>query len=293
MIAILGGFGAALCWAAATMGSARSARSIGSWSTLAWVMMVGLAVTIPTLLFTGGHVVLGSEQLAYLALSGVANVAGLLLGYTALRRGKVAVVAPIVSTEGAIGALIAMAAGEPVAAGATVVLAVIVVGIVLATTERKGAPANPPGPGEAPPASGASPVVTAVIAVAAATCFGVNLFAGARIASDLPVAWAILPPRLLGTIGVALPLLVSRRLRLNRTAAPFVLLVGLVEVIGTASFALGSREGIAIASVTSSQFGALAAVAAWVLFRERLSRLQIVGVATIAAGVAVLSALTA
>ena len=48
---------------------------------------------------------------------------------------------------------------------------------------------------------------------------------------------------------------------------------------------------IAVAAVLSSQFAAIAAVAAFFLFRERLQRLQVVGVALIAAGITMLSAL--
>ena len=55
----------------------------------------------------------------------------------------------------------------------------------------------------------------------------------------------------------------------------------------------GARHNIAVAAVLSSQFAALAAVAAYFLFRERLSRVQLVGVVTIVAGVAVLTALQA
>ncbi len=287
MIAILGGFGAALCWAAAILGSSRSARLIGSWSTLAWVMIVGCALTFPALALTGGTVDIDSGELGLLAISGVSNIIGLLLVYTALRRGKVAVVAPIVSTEGAISALISVAAGEPIAAGAAIVLAAIVVGVILATIEPS-APDPAIADGRVP-----SVLVTALIAVGAAAAFGVNLYAGARIADTLPIAWALLPARLAGLVLVAIPLLVAGRLRLTRKAAPFVVLVGVAEVVGTASFALGSREGIAIASVVASQFAALAAVAAFVLFRERLTRLQLIGVVTIAVGVAVLSYLTA
>jgi drug/metabolite transporter (DMT)-like permease len=45
--------------------------------------------------------------------------------------------------------------------------------------------------------------------------------------------------------------------------------------------------------VLSSQFAALAAVAAYVLFKERLSRIQLLGVCTVLVGVALLSALRA
>jgi hypothetical protein len=52
MIAILGGLGTAVLWATTLLGSARAARLIGSWSTLGWVMLIGLAVIVPVILVT-------------------------------------------------------------------------------------------------------------------------------------------------------------------------------------------------------------------------------------------------
>ena len=57
------------------------------------------------------------SQFGWLAVSGVGNVAGLALVYAAVRRGKVGVVAPITSTEGAVAAVIAIALGEEISAG--------------------------------------------------------------------------------------------------------------------------------------------------------------------------------
>ena len=56
-------------------------------------------------------------------------------------------------------------------------------------------------------------------------------------------------------------------------------------------FALGSRHGIAVSAVLASQFAALAALAAYLLFHERLARSQLAGIGVIAAGVAILTAL--
>jgi drug/metabolite transporter (DMT)-like permease len=64
---------------------------------------------------------------------------------------------------------------------------------------------------------------------------------------------------------------------------------GVAEVVGFASFAVGARDGLAVAAVLTSQFAAIAAIAAFVLFRERLGRLQLAGVATIVVGVAALT----
>ena len=107
------------------------------------------------------------------------------------------------------------------------------------------------------------------------------------------MAWAVLPPRIVGVLLIALPLAVTARLVLTREAAPLVLVAGVAEVVGFASFALGARHGIAVSAVLASQFAAFAAVAAYFVFGERLTRAQVVGVVAIASGVAVLSALQA
>jgi drug/metabolite transporter (DMT)-like permease len=65
--------------------------------------------------------------------------------------------------------------------------------------------------------------------------------------------------------------------------------MGLAEVIGFTCFAIGAQYEVAITSVLASQFAPIAAVMAYVLFREKLGRLQITGVAILVAGVTALS----
>jgi drug/metabolite transporter (DMT)-like permease len=278
VIAILGGLASAVLWATTLLGSAASARRIGSWSTLGWVMLVGLVVAVP-LVIASPPVALTSREVALLAVAGIANSGGLLLVYTALQRGKIAVVGPIVSTEGAIGAVLAILAGDRVAGPVVAILALIAVGVVMAAFERA-RPATMDH--EVPPVSA---TVTALLALGGALLFGINLFATSRIAADLPIAWTVLPARVAGVVGVTIPLAAGRRLRLTRPVAPFVLVVGLAEVAGTATYAFGSRDSAAIAAVLASQFAAIAALAAFFLFRERLNRVQLVGVAVIITGV--------
>ena len=246
-------------------------------------MLVGGVITVP-LIALAGPVSIGPRELALLGVSGVSNVVGILFVLTALRSGKVSVVGPITSTEGALGAVIAVVAGEQLAPGAGLILGAIVVGVVLAASER-----NP----EAIEGARFGPIPTALLALAAATCFGINLYVSGLIGQELPIAWSALPARLTGIVAIAVPLLLLRRLRIKRAAVPFVLVTGVTEVLGIASFAFGAREGIAIASVISSQFAAIAAVAAVVLLHERLSKVQVIGVATISLGVALLAHLTA
>src|SRR4051794_21652876 len=132
MLAIAGGLGAAILFAASTLCSSRSARMIGPASVLAWVMVVGLVAVTAALVATGPPD-LDSESIALLALGGAGNVFGLLLTYAALRVGKVGIVASIVSTEGAIAAVLAVSAGEALSPGAGVTLALIAAGVALAS----------------------------------------------------------------------------------------------------------------------------------------------------------------
>jgi drug/metabolite transporter (DMT)-like permease len=109
----------------------------------------------------------------------------------------------------------------------------------------------------------------------------------------LPIAWALLPPRVVGTAAVTLPLAVTGRLRLTRRVLPLVLTSAACEVTGFAFYALGARHDIAVTAVLASLFGAVAALVARVLFRERLARVQLAGIATIVAGVATISLVNA
>ena len=252
---------------------------IGAWSVLAWVMLVGFVVVAPFVAVHGTPDALGKRELGWLVVSGAGNVGGLLFAYKALRVGKVSIVAPITSTEGAIAAVLAVVTGETLGAGAGLMLVVIAVGVTLASI----------GPG----GGSGDPLRASLFASAAALCFGASLYATARASDLLPLVWAVFPARVLGVVAVALPLAVTRRLRLTRKAVPLVVASGLCEVLGFASYALGSRHGIAVAAVLASQFAALAAVAAYFLFRERLTRLQLSGIVAIAIGVAVLTAIEA
>jgi len=281
VIAVLGGLGAALAWATTMLTASRASPLIGSWSTLAWVMLTGLLVVGPVALVQGRPGGLDRGAMTWLAIAGFGNIAGLLLVYTALRIGKVGVIAPISSTEGAVAAVIAVVAGETLGVWTAFALIIVAAGVVLAAR-----PAEPEEAGHDDPRA-------ALLALAAALAFGAGLYATGRASLDLPIAWAVLPPRLLGVVFVTVPLALSGRLLLTRRAVPFVVASGLAEVAGFVSYAVGARHGIAIAAVLASQFAALAAVGAAVFFKERLTRVGVAGVVVIAVGVAVVSALQA
>jgi drug/metabolite transporter (DMT)-like permease len=277
MLAILGGLGAALAWATTTLAAARATRLIDVWSLLASVMTVGLVVAVPAAAIAGVPSGLDGNSAGWLAASGTGNVVGLLFTYSALRIGKVGVVAPITSTEGAVAAVIAVVAGERLRAGAGVTLGAITVGVVLA--------ALAPDEGE----GRSDDLSAALLAACAALSFGLGLYATGRVGQDLGIVWAVLPPRVVGFVALAIPLALARRWRMRREALPYVVAGGLCEVLGFASYAVGARHGLAVSAVLASQFAAIAAVVGYLVFAERLARVQVLGVATIVVGVSVLS----
>jgi drug/metabolite transporter (DMT)-like permease len=132
-----------------------------------------------------------------------------------------------------------------------------------------------------------------LLAMGAALAFGVSLYTTARAGAELPVSWVVLSARAIGVVALALPLALTRRLEITRPAVPLVVTSGVCEVLGFYSYTTGARHGIAVAAVLASQVGGLAALGAYFVFGERLSRKRTVGVCTMLAGVAVLSALRA
>jgi drug/metabolite transporter (DMT)-like permease len=281
--AILGGLGAALAFGITTLAYSRAARLLSPTVVLAWVMLVGAATVIPGVLVFGLPVTFTPAAVLWLGIVGVGNVAGLLLEFAALRLGKVGIVATIVSTEGAIVAIFAVIAGEPLSVAVAAALALVAVGVAITTIV----------PGEVASLEAPTTRRAALLAAGSAFLFALSLFSIGRAGDSVPVVWVLVPARLIGVFVVALPLLVTRGLPLTRAAIPLIVIAGIAEVAGFVSFAIGAREAIAVSGVLVSQFATVSLVLAFVLFGERLARLQLVGISLVVAGVALVTVLRA
>ena len=277
MVSVVFGLLTACFFASSSLMSSRTVKVIGSPSSLAWMMIVGLVVTTP-FVFAAGVPEQLNASLPYLAVSGIGNVVGILIAGYALRVGKVGVVAPILATEGAIAAVLAALAGESIAPIVAFLLMVIVGGIVLSAVA--------PDP---EPLEHERPLMAVLLATGAAVCFGASLFSTGFVSDDLPIAWVLLPGRLVGVVALFIPLLLLRRLQITRGTAPLVVAMGLSEVLGFTCFAIGAQYQVAVTSVLSSQFAPIAAIMAYVLFKERLGRAQILGVVVLVGGVTALT----
>ncbi len=276
--AIIFGFLTAAMFATSTLASSRAVRLISLPSVLAGGMLIGFVLTLPGAIAEGVPPGLVGTNIIWFALAGIGNVGGLFLVYAALRVGKVGVVAPIAATEGAISAVLAAIVGESIAPIAAFILMVIVAGIVLS--------AMAPDPA---PVEREQPLRAALLASASSVFFGVGLFSTGHLSDEIPTSWLLLPPRLIGVFAIAIPLIILGRMQMTRRALPFVAAVGVSEVLGNAAFTVAARDSIAIASVIASQFATISAIMAFLLFKERLGRLQVAGVATLVVSITALT----
>jgi drug/metabolite transporter (DMT)-like permease len=208
-------------------------------------------------------------------VAGGGNIVGLLLNYTALTLGKVSVVAPIATTEGAIAATISILLGEPITAALFVALSVVVTGVVLTAW-------GPEGDESAGTKGG--PLFLAV-AISSALLFGVSLYAVGHASLLVPAAWVVAAGRIIGVVCLTLPLMLTGRFRMTRAVLPLVVLCGCTEVVGFLVIAWGAQESIAVTSVLSSQFAVLTAIASMYL-GERVLRHQLAGALLTGLGVA-------
>ncbi len=276
MIALAGGAVAALMWGASTILAGRASRQIGPSSTLAWVGAGGLVLILPVVGWYGVRGTWTWVDVGLLVFAGLASAIGLRFTYAALARGKVGLVVAITSTEGAIAAVIAVLLGETLGWLAALGIVLAAGGVAAVGFGRHD--------------DDTDAVVrdnrrAALSAGAAAAVFGTALYVSGDIAQKVGGPWVVLSARLTGLITMGVPLVLRRELQWARPGLWFALVAGLCESVGFLGFLWGASDGIAVAAVMATQYATIATLLSWILLRERLSRLQLAGIAVVIVGV--------
>lgn len=280
MIAVLGGLGAALSWAATGVCAQRAARVIGELSTFAWAAITGLIIVIVPAAIGLAASPPSGRTLLELFGAGFFNVFGLVAQFSALRRGRVSVIVPISSSEGAVAAMLAVIAGARLPGTGWAALAVLIAGVLITAASQWSPPESEP------TGDGLRPVGLAMIA---ALFFGTGLFLQGRAGAGAPLGLAMAPPSFMGVVMVAAPLGLARRLRSPRGVRVWLVGVAVAELAGFACYVLGARHSVPIAAVLSAQYATVSVLLSVVFLRERLSSGQLVGFALTILGVTVLS----
>jgi drug/metabolite transporter (DMT)-like permease len=203
--------------------------------------------------------------------AGLAGSMGLVSFYAALATGTMGVVAPISSLGAVVPVVLGILGGEQPSAVVWAGMAVAVAGAALAS---------------GPELTGAVPPRPVLLACLAAVGFGLALYfldRGAR-QSLLHTLWGM---RLVSvTLFLAAGLVVRSRGGVRRRDLPALAAIGLGDVSANGLFAFASSRGlVSVASVLGSLYPVVTVVWARFLLKERLRRVQQLGVALTVLGV--------
>jgi drug/metabolite transporter (DMT)-like permease len=212
-------------------------------------------------------------------IAGVGGGIALAAFYKALSLGTMSIVSPIVACGAIVPFAISLATGERPSSLAIAGAALALSGAVIASSEER----------RAPEANRARAVAIAALAAVALGLFTYFLGLGSREGSALSTLFGAR----IGSLTILLSLTAATRapLRIGRRWLWPVAAVGLCDVAANALFALASSEGLlSLVSVVGSLCPVATVLLAYAILHERLTRVQLAGIAVALAGVAALAA---
>ena len=253
-----------------------ASRRASAWAVALTAQAGALVVVVALAATTGGRP--GPADLAWGVLAGVGNGVGAAFLYRGLGSGRMGVVAPVsgvgaVTLPVVVGLLLGERPGPLVWAG----LLAAVPAIWLVTREPAGGPS---------PSALDAPATGLRDGVLAGLGFG-TLFVGLSQVGPDAGLW---PLALNQAVAVAVVLAVATALHADRVptraAASLGLVAGVLAAVATALFLVASRTGyLAVTAVITSLYPAFTVVLAAVALRERVHRVQAVGLALCAVAV--------
>ncbi len=278
---IVFGLAAALLWGIPDIPLAVAVRRVGEIPVLVWSLAIGLVASAPLMLVAGTPHVSG-RGLLIAATAGAVTVAAYLTAFTSFQTCPVSIVTPILSCEGAVAAVIAVAFGERPSTKLGVLLAIAVFGVILV--------------GVTGGDEGRSRMRGILFVSLAAIIWGVVLALETPVTDELGVWWGFLLVRAF-TFVFAVVFALGRRSRTRLVpslrAEPWRIAVwGISDAGAYASFYIAAHNGpLALASVLAAQFAVFGSIAAVVILGERLRRRQWLGVVIVVAAVSGIASL--
>jgi len=247
----------------------------------AYVALVGMPMALAVSL-VGDYEQVSHADVGWSIAAGVSVALGIGCFYVGMARGLITVVAPVAAVVGAVIPVVyAVARGErpgPVAMVGLVIAFIAVAVVSLAPSEQH------------PDAAVVDGVVLA-LALVSGVLFGLFYVAFSRVSDDAGL-WPVTIERAAASVVLVVAAVVMTRgpVKGLRRMLPAVLLVGLLEVAAVVPLLLALQRGpVAIASVVASLYPVTTVLLAAFVLRERLSRLQYVGVACALISVALVS----
>lgn len=275
------GLGSALSWGLADYVAARASRAIGTTRVVLGMHLVATALLALIVAASGTLEHLRWSDVPFFALVGVLGWGSYLAFYRALAIGPISIASPIVSGYAAVTVVLAVIVlGESLSGWQTVAVALSFAGVVGASADIR-----------AMRLEGRVGLLGIALAIAAMLLIGGFVFGVAYRADRL--GWLV--PILLGR-GCATVFLTSQavatgawRIPLRRSVLAAVGALALIDTMGYVSFNVGVRHAdTAVVGAASAPYAVIPIVAGVVLFHERPTRIQWIGVGLVIVGLGLL-----
>jgi uncharacterized membrane protein len=302
---------AAIGWGVSSVAATHAARRMGTLAALlasqitgTIVLTAALAAMHPHLLALPGTAVLG------LAGAGFLSLIGWLTYYRALEYGPVGIVSGTAATYGGVTALLAMLVlGEPLGTYGGLGDALAVAGVAAAAMQVTTGPADggwrqatgsrwaavsssrAPLPWQPRAGRRRRPWPGLMLALASAATYGTGAFwLGMYAAAAGWLVSALMVYVISVTVLLAALICKHKRPEGGVAGTAWAIAAGLTEAAALVAFARGGQAGqVAVTAAVSSTYPVIPLAAGLLLFRERLSALQVFGICVAVAGLTLVS----
>lgn len=298
------GLVAAAGWGLSSVAAAYAARQMGTLAALLISQVTGTIVLGTALAALHPHLpTLASTTVLGLAGAGLFSLLGWLTYYRALEHGPVGLVSGAAATYGGVTAILALIVlGEPLGRFGGIGGALAVAGVATAAMQTTGRPRAVTIDGIPVPREWAldGAALTRgprnrpwglLLALASALTYGTGAFwLGAYAASAGWLVSALMVDII--SVTVLLVALICRQQRPHGgpSGVMWAVAAGLAEAVALVAFARGGQAGqVAITAAVSSTYPVIPLAVGLVLFRERLSTLQVLGICVAVAGLTLVS----
>jgi drug/metabolite transporter (DMT)-like permease len=266
LAAIFLGILSALSWGAGDFSGGLASRSTGPYRAVLYGEAVGLLLLFGAAVYVHEPATQWSSLLLS-AAGGLAGTFGLLILYYAMSRGQMSIVAPV---SALFTALLPVAAGTVIdgvpslAKLAGFIVALAAIWMVAQEAGEK---------------SQLTRLSDLRLPLFSGLCFGLY-FILIHQATQQTVLWPMIVSRSVGTLTVVIFVLARRdSWRVSWPVWPFIALNGILDVGGNAFYILAGQIGrMDVAAVLSSLYPGATVLLAWLVLKERISRVQKLGI---------------
>ena len=279
MLSVLCGIATAFCWGTCDFIGGTSSRRAGAFAMTLATIASGLAMLVPVSLLVREAPATAAGW-ALNMLAGAFDALGILLLYRSMTLGRLSLAAPLSALTAATLPVVAGMAmqgvpGTKVVAG----LALALVSVWLLCREQREGPVEP------------LKAIHVWLPLLSGSCLGLFLIL-MHAASSGAVLWPMVAVRCGGVLVLLICLAFGRQGACERGALPWglVALNAFLDVSGNGFYIIAGQMGrMDVAAVLSSLFPGATVFLAWLILKERVSRVQLGGVATALAAIALLT----